>query len=154
MRGRLFFDGASKGNPGPSGYGFVLELEDGRRIEGKGFLGKTTNNVAEYSGLIEGLKRALSEGVSHIEVLADSQLVVKQLSGEYRVRAPHLKELHQRAMALLQRFKSFRIFFVGREANREADRLANEAVREGSGGRAAAGAQPEESPGPTGQGAG
>ncbi len=155
MKGRLFFDGACSGNPGPAGYGFVLEV-NGVRFEERGFIGKATNNVAEYTALVRGLERALKEGVDEVEVYSDSQLVVRQLEGTYRVKSSHLKLLHQRARELLKSFKRVRIFFVKREHNKEADRLAKLAVREGTQqvGRSPAVYPSEESPGPTGQGAG
>ena len=154
MKAKLFFDGASKGNPGPAGYGFVIEINN-TKIEGKGYIGISTNNVAEYYGLIEGLQRALKEGIKSIEIFADSQLVVKQIKGEYKVKAPHLKPLYSKATELLKKFDDAHIFFVGREKNSEADRLANLAIKEGQRvGRSLASKGPEESPGPTGQGAG
>lgn len=155
MKADLFFDGAAKGNPGPAGYGFVLKTEK-RDIEGYGYLGQTTNNVAEYYGLIKGLERALQEGITELSIYADSQLVVRQIKGEYKVKAPHLKPLFNKACELLKKFERVNIFFVGREKNKDADRLANLAIKEGisgSGGRWLQ-MEPEESPGPEEQGAG
>ena len=134
MRAKIHFDGAAKGNPGPAGYGFVIEFENRRVIQGYGYIGETTNNVAEYHGLIEALTCAHRLGAKSIRVFSDSQLVVKQLSGEYRVKADHLKELHARALRLLNHFEEAHIEFVERERNKEADRLANEAIRRLAGG--------------------
>ncbi len=153
MKGKLFFDGASKGNPGPSSYGYVLELE-GDEVEGCGFIGISTNNVAEYTALIEGLKKALSMGIKKIEIFSDSQLVVNQLLGKYKVKAEHLVPLHNEALRLLKSFEDVRINFIRRELNKRADALANRALKDGAGGWAVAGVEPEESPGPAGQGAG
>ncbi len=155
MKARVSFDGASRGNPGPAGYGFVIELDTGDVICGYGYLGETTNNVAEYRGLIKALECAKALGVEEVHIISDSQLVVNQLKGLYKVKAPHLKELNHRAKSLLQSFRKADILFVEREKNREADRLANKGIERGwggSGGRRPF--WPEESPGSTGQGAG
>jgi len=129
VRARLYFDGASRGNPGEAGTGFLILDSRGKELERGGrYLGQATNNVAEYSALIDGLSRALELGVDDIEIFSDSELVVLQLKGEYRVKSPKLKPLHEKATSLLSRFSSFKIIHVGRENNREADRLANEAI--------------------------
>ncbi len=155
-KAKLFVDGASRGNPGPAGYGFVIETEDGS-FEGYGYLGKSTNNVAEYTALIEGLKKALDMGVKELEIYSDSLLVVKQIKGEYRVKKPHLMPLFEEAKKLLQNFEKVSIFHIERNRNRRADTLANlgidSALQEA--GRSLPEEEPaEESPGPTGQGAG
>lgn len=130
----IFFmhaDGASWGNPGDAGYGALITDAEGNALaETKGYLGKTTNNVAEYQALIHGLEKALALGMRRIHVRMDSQLVVAQIRGTYRVRQPHLKPLHQKAQELLARFAHFEIDHVPRELNHRADRLANEAIEE------------------------
>jgi ribonuclease HI len=95
---------------------------------GSGYIGINTNNVAEYTALIEALGFALSKGISAIEVRSDSQLLVKQLSGEYKVRTPHIAELHERCRDLLRKFSWYQIRHVPRSQNKLADRLANEAL--------------------------
>ena len=121
-------DGGSRGNPGEAGCGVVIELADGRREEHTLYLGVTTNNVAEYAGLIAALERALTLGVKALEVRSDSELLVRQLRGVYRVRAPHLIPLWRHAASLARRFDHFGIDHVRRERNTDADRLANAAI--------------------------
>lgn len=121
-------DGGSRGNPGEAGCGVVLTLSDGTREEHAVYLGRATNNVAEYAGLLVALERALALGVEELRVHADSELLVKQLRGEYRVKAPHLQPLFARARELSARLARCTIRHVRREANREADRLANQAM--------------------------
>jgi len=122
-------DGGARGNPGPAGAGFVLLGDDGAiKWSGGRYLGETTNNIAEYEALIWGLEVAYFTGVTHITVCADSELVVKQINGEYRVKHANLKPLHQRALALLARFKSSQVTYIPRERNKEADSLVNEAI--------------------------
>jgi ribonuclease HI len=121
-------DGGARGNPGPAGCGFVLEIRDGDREEHAIFLGETTNNVAEYASLLAALTRALELGVVDIEVRSDSELLVRQLTGRYRVRAPHLQKMFLRAKALVSRFGHFSIVHVRREGNTAADLLANQAM--------------------------
>lgn len=125
----LWSDGAARGNPGPAGAGALLRGPDGGVLaELKRYLGETTNNVAEYEAVLMGLERALELGVRNIEVRADSQLVIRQLAGEYRVKNEGLKPLYQRARALLDRFESTRLTHVRREENSDADRLANAGI--------------------------
>ncbi len=127
----LYCDGASRGNPGPSSIGFVLYDPDGVAIvELGGVIGETTNNVAEYRALIAGLETALDRGVQRIGVRLDSMLLVKQVTGEYRVKASHLKPLQRQAVKLLTRFEEASIEHVRRERNTVADALANEALDE------------------------
>jgi len=122
-------DGAARGNPGPAGIGAHLTARDGRVLaEVSEYLGEATNNVAEYRALIAGLERALELGVTTIEVFADSELMVKQLGGQYRVKHPGLIPLYERARALLRRFAAAKVGHVRRELNTEADRLANAAI--------------------------
>ena len=122
-----FVDGASRGNPGPAGYGVFIRT-DGEVIEVCGFLGTTTNNVAEYAGLLEALEVARDEGATELEVISDSLLLVKQMHGEYRVKHPNLVPLFLRARTLVRSFKRFSIRHTLRAGNKEADRLANIAV--------------------------
>ncbi len=125
----LYTDGAARGNPGPAGAGAYICTEDGEVVaEIAEYLGETTNNVAEYKGLIFGLQKLLEIGAQDVEIRADSELMVKQLNGQYRVKHPNLIPLFREAKALLQRIKSVRIQHVRREMNKEADRLSNEAI--------------------------
>jgi probable phosphoglycerate mutase len=126
---RLFTDGGARGNPGPAAYGYVLENEDGSVLAAHGEkIGIATNNVAEYSALIAGLEKALELGVETVEVVSDSQLLVKQMLGEYRVKNETLQELWSRATALAREIGSVRYRWVRREHNELADRLLNEAL--------------------------
>ncbi|GBC68979.1 14.7 kDa ribonuclease H-like protein [archaeon HR01] len=124
---RLYVDGASRGNPGQAGIGVVLEYGGAVRKVGE-YVGVRTNNEAEYIALIRGLEMALEMGVSEVTVYSDSQLLVRQLAGEYRVRSPRLRRLYEKAAALIPKFSTFKIVHVGREENSEADRLANTAL--------------------------
>jgi len=126
-------DGASRGNPGPAGYGVFMKTERGDVIEISGFLGTTTNNVAEYSGLLEALATAEAEGADEVEIVSDSELLVKQMLGSYRVKHPNLIPMHQQAKAMARRFGRFTIRHTMRAGNKDADRLANEAVDRGAG---------------------
>lgn len=122
-------DGGARGNPGPGGAGFVLEDSSGAVVRRGGrFLGSVTNNVAEYEALIWGLETALDHGVARLRVCADSELVVRQMNGIYRVKNEGLKPLFARAQALLRRFGSVEIVHVRREQNSAADELANTAM--------------------------
>ena len=106
MKARLSTDGGSRGNPGPAAYGYVLEAEDGTVLDARGeAIGTATNNVAEYSGLIAGLESALERGVEEVEVVSDSELLVKQMRGEYKVKNETLRELVDDAEALARRLK-------------------------------------------------
>jgi probable phosphoglycerate mutase len=125
----VHIDGGSRGNPGPAAYGVVMESADGSRLAAfSGYLGKTTNNVAEYQGLLAALDHALSKGYLRVQVQTDSELMAMQIKGVYKVRNPGLKPLHEQAERLIARFESFSIEHVRRERNREADRLANLAL--------------------------
>ena len=129
MKARLSTDGGSRGNPGPAAYGYVLEAEDGTVLDARGeAIGTATNNVAEYSGLIAGLASALERGVEEVEVISDSELLVKQMRGEYRVKNEILRELVDEAEALERRLKRVTYTAVRREHNELADRLVNEAL--------------------------
>jgi len=127
---RLHCDGASRGNPGPSSIGYVLLDPQGAEVVAKGEVlpGETTNNVAEYTALLRGVQAAMAHGVRAILVRLDSELVVRQIRGEYRVRHAGLKPLHAAVMQQIPRFERFRIEHVPREENRRADALANAAL--------------------------
>lgn len=128
---KLYVDGSSLGNPGPGGCGFVLISSDGDVTkEGSYYLGIVTNNEAEYQSLIIGLTEALSFGAEEIEIITDSQLLFKQLLGEYKVKAKNLKPLYKRAKDLLKRVK-WKIHWVEREENKRADFLARRAAKGG-----------------------
>jgi ribonuclease HI len=125
----LYCDGASRGNPGPAGAGALLVDPLGEiRVQSGEYLGQTTNNVAEYRALLLGLKKAQDLGVRKLQVFADSELLVRQLNGSYRVKAPHLLPLWQAATKELQKFESHAISHVPREENSPADGLANRAI--------------------------
>jgi ribonuclease HI len=127
-------DGGARGNPGPAGYGVVIEDESGKRIDSlHGYLGAQTNNFAEYSGLLAALEYALKHGYRCIKVRSDSELLVKQIKGEYKVRSEALVDIYREAKELIRKFNTFQIRHVFREQNREADRLANKAMDEGTG---------------------
>ena len=122
-------DGGSRGNPGPAAYGVAIKTVQGEPVTAFGkFLGETTNNFAEYQGLLAALEYALEHGYPRVRVLTDSELMARQISGQYKVRSPDLKPLHEKARALIARLESFSIRHVYREQNREADRLANKAM--------------------------
>jgi ribonuclease HI len=122
----VWCDGAARGNPGPAGAGAVVTTPDGEVVaEVVRGLGVATNNVAEYTAAILGLRRAAELGATHIVLRSDSQLLVNQLSGRYRVRTEHLRPLHAQALAAAARFASVRFEHVPRAANAAADRLAN-----------------------------
>lgn len=125
----LMVDGAARGNPGQAGCGAAICDERGAVVEELSrYLGHSTNNVAEYEGLLMGLEALLRLGRKNIVVQSDSQLLVRQLNGEYRVKDQKLKVLFHRAMALLRQFDSCRILHVRREMNKLADRLANQGI--------------------------
>jgi ribonuclease HI len=129
VKARLSTDGGARGNPGPAAYGFVLEAEDGTVLAAHGeAIGRATNNVAEYRGLVAGMERAAELGVRELEVVSDSELLVKQMRGEYRVKNEALRELWEDATDLERRFARVRYTSVRREHNELADRLVNEAL--------------------------
>ena len=126
-------DGASRGNPGEAGCGALILDDKGAVVnELSRYLGRTTNNVAEYEGLLMGLAALLQRGAKKIVVQSDSQLLVRQLNGEYRVKDEKLKVLFERAMRLLRQFEGYRIVHVRREMNKVADRLANRGIDDAS----------------------
>lgn len=122
-------DGASRGNPGPAGVGAVVEFADGRApVELYAYIGETTNNVAEYRALLLALEEAARHVPERLTVFSDSELLVRQLKGEYKVKAEHLRPLFAEASRRLRGFPAVRILHVGREENRRADLLANLAI--------------------------
>jgi ribonuclease HI len=129
VKARLHTDGGARGNPGPAAYGYVLEAEDGTVLASIGeCIGTATNNVAEYSGLIAGLRKALELHVPEVEVVSDSELLVKQMRGEYRVKNAALRELSVEADKLARELGKVEYRHVKRAHNEEADRLVNEAL--------------------------
>ena len=129
---RAWVDGGARGNPGPAGYGAYVEDDEGRVVgELSGFLGVTTNNVAEYRGLLAALELARRLSARSLSVFADSELVVKQMNGVYKVKHEKLRPLFLEARALAESLPEFTIRHVRREQNRDADRLANEAMDRG-----------------------
>lgn len=130
-RVRVYSDGAARGNPGPAGAGAVLMDPEGEIVERLGrFLGVNTNNYAEYMGLIIGLERARELGVREVEVMADSELMIKQLGGQYKVKAENLRPLYEEALALLRTFDAVRLKHVPRAQNKDADEMSNRAIDE------------------------
>jgi ribonuclease HI len=131
---RFNVDGGSRGNPGPAAYGVVVRNAKGELVaQLKKYIGRSSNNVAEYYGLIAALDYAEQHGVRAVRIEADSELMVKQMQGQYKVKSADLQPLFERARKMSQGFDSFRIDHIYREQNREADRLANEAMDEAEG---------------------
>ncbi len=125
-------DGGARGNPGPAGYGVVVSDSSGKRVaELSEYIGHKSNNVAEYSGLLGALKYSLQHGERALKVISDSELMVKQLNGIYKVKSPDLKALYDEAQAMIRRLDWFRAEHVLRAKNKDADRLANEAMDRG-----------------------
>jgi ribonuclease HI len=131
-RARVYSDGASRGNPGPSGAGAaILDAETGEVVELlKRYLGRQTNNVAEYQAAILGLSRARELGVREVELVADSQLMIRQLGGRYQVKHPGIRPLYEEALLLLKGFAKVRLVHVPREMNQLADEMSNRAIDE------------------------
>jgi ribonuclease HI len=129
VKAKLFTDGGARGNPGPAAYGYVLESEDGAVLAAHGeAIGTATNNVAEYRALLAGLDKALELGVDELEVVSDSELLVKQMRGEYKVKNAALRELSLQAASLARELGSVSYTAVRREHNELADQLVNEAL--------------------------
>jgi ribonuclease H / adenosylcobalamin/alpha-ribazole phosphatase len=129
MKARLSTDGGARGNPGPAAYGYVLESDDGHVLAAHGeAIGRATNNVAEYSGLVAGMAKAAELGVRELDVVSDSELLVKQMRGEYKVKNEALRQLWEEASDLERRFAKVRYTAVRRAHNELADRLVNEAL--------------------------
>ena len=129
MKARLSTDGGARGNPGPAAFGYVLETDDGTVLAAHGeAIGVATNNVAEYRALVAGLEKARELAVDEVEVVSDSELLVKQMTGEYRVKNEALRHLSLEAARLAQQFRRVTYRAVRREHNELADRLVNEAL--------------------------
>jgi len=125
-------DGGARGNPGPAGFGVVIEDNHGQRIkEISQFVGLNTNNYAEYMGLLAALNYAVQHPSKALKVISDSELMVRQIGGVYKVRSPNLVELYDRARALIRQLEWFSMEHTLREGNRDADRLANQAMDQG-----------------------
>jgi ribonuclease HI len=132
VKARLSTDGGSRGNPGPAAYAYVLEAEDGTVLDARGqAIGVATNNVAEYRALVEGLRRAGEIGIDELEVVSDSELLVKQMRGEYRIKNEALRTLAREAEDLAKQIGRVTYTAVRREHNELADRLVNEALDAG-----------------------
>jgi ribonuclease HI len=132
VKATLWTDGGARGNPGPAAFGYVLEAENGTVLAAHGeAIGIATNNVAEYRALIAGLEKAAEVGVDDLQVVSDSELLVKQMRGEYKVKSETLRGLFEQASALASRLGSVRYTAVRREHNELADRLVNEALDAG-----------------------
>lgn len=141
-------DGGARGNPGPAGYGVVIKDETGRKVAALSeYLGHQTNNFAEYQGLIAALEYAIKQGPRALKVISDSELLVRQIKGIYKVKNQTLQDLHARAKELIRQLDWFSIGHALREHNQEADRLANEAMDRGMG-RATRAAAPLEQASP------
>ena len=129
-------DGGARGNPGPAGYGVVIHDSDGNKVAALSeFLGRQTNNFAEYQALMAALEHAVRSGPKALRVISDSELLVRQIKGIYKVKEPTLRDLHARARQLISQLDWFDIQHVLRGGNREADRLANEAMDKGARGQ-------------------
>jgi ribonuclease HI len=129
MSYKMYSDGACRGNPGPSGIGATIMDDKGKTVhEISKFIGTVTNNVAEYEALLEGLDYCVKKKISPIEILADSQLMIRQLSGQYKVKHPNIIPLHQRAKEYLKHLEVIGYTHVLREFNKRADELANEGI--------------------------
>jgi len=129
VKAKLSTDGGARGNPGPAAYGYVLEAEDGTVLDARGqTIGVATNNIAEYRALIAGLEKAVELGIDELEVVSDSELLVKQMQGEYRVKNEALRELNDEANSLERKLGRVRYTAVRREHNELADKLVNEAL--------------------------
>jgi ribonuclease HI len=129
VKARLFTDGGARGNPGPAAYGYVIEDDAGQTVAARGeAIGVATNNVAEYSALIAGLDRAVELGVTELEVVSDSELMVRQMTGRYKVKNEALRELWEDATRSARRIGRVRYTSVRREHNKLADKLVNDAL--------------------------
>ena len=127
----LHIDGASRGNPGEAGFGVYVTSPSGDELASLyGYLGRASNNVAEYEALLHALRYSLGRGARRVKVFSDSELVVRQMAGQYRVKHPDMQKLYAQARGLLGRFERVDIAHVRREQNKDADRLANQALDE------------------------
>ena len=134
----IHIDGAARGNPGPAAYAFVVERDGHPVVEYSETIGRATNNVAEYTALVRALEKAAELGLRRLEVFSDSELLVKQMNGEYRVKHPDLQSLYGYAEQLVARFDAVRLRHVRREQNKRADELCNVALDTASGKKPAA----------------
>lgn len=126
----VYIDGASKGNPGPSGIGVVI-CQDGETLKNiSSYIGRATNNVAEYTALIYGLQEGLILKAEKIKVYTDSQLMHRQINRIYKIKSPDILKLYTQARHLMSGFKEVKVEYIGRQNNRGADKLANQAVKE------------------------
>src|SRR5229473_1355544 len=128
MHLKINIDGAARGNPGPAAFAYVISRPGGPDIEESGCLGKATNNVAEYTALVRALERAAALGGEELQIHSDSELLVKQMNGQYRVKNPDLRVLYDRAKELIEQFEQVAIRHVRREHNSRADELCNQAL--------------------------
>jgi probable phosphoglycerate mutase len=129
VKARLSTDGGARGNPGPAAYGYVLEAEDGTVLDARGeAIGVATNNVAEYSALVAGLEKAVELGLGDVEVVSDSELLVKQMRGEYKIKNEALRDLADEAERLERQLGRVTYVAVRREHNELADQLVNKAL--------------------------
>lgn len=129
MKLTIFTDGGARGNPGPAATGIVVKDESKKKLAGFGeYLGEQTNNFAEYSALIAGLKKSYELGATEVECMLDSELVVKQMQGKYKVREPNLQKLFILAYNMAAKFKKVRYIHIVRSKNKEADALVNETL--------------------------
>ncbi|HMQ02057.1 MAG TPA: ribonuclease HI family protein [Candidatus Doudnabacteria bacterium] len=125
----LSTDGGARGNPGPAGLGFVITTSTGELLMQRGrYLGETTNNVAEYQALIDGLTAVIELGADSVVIRMDSELIVKQMTGEYKIKQPHLQNLAAQVQAQLQKLSHYEFQHVLREYNKAADQMVNEAI--------------------------
>ena len=129
----LYFDGASRGNPGPASYGGVIYKINGTELlTYKAYIGEHTNNVAEYFGLLVGLRHCVEQNIKHLNVYGDSKLVIEQVKGNWKVRNENLKKIHQPIVELVKKFDLIKLTHIYRKNNKRADQLANEALDEQS----------------------
>jgi ribonuclease HI len=126
----IYTDGAARGNPGPAGIGVVIRNDEEVLLEVADYIGETTNNIAEYTALIRGLEEAIDMDAKQARVFCDSELIVKQVNGEYRVKNEGLAPLYNNVKALTHKFKKLEIFYISRDNNKAADSLANRGIDE------------------------
>lgn len=125
----IYIDGGARGNPGPAGIGVVILDASGKKIrEVSKYIGETTNNIAEYNALLYGLEEALILRTDEVKINLDSELVAKQITGDYRVKDANIRPLFERALNMLKSFKKFEVIHIEREKNKEADKLVNKAI--------------------------
>ena len=129
---QIHIDGAARGNPGPAAFAFIIRRDGQQPEEHKETMGTQTNNYAEYTALVKALERAAERGDRELHIYSDSELLVKQMNGEYKVKNPDLKEMYDEASALRRKFKSVKLEHIPRARNSDADRLCNEALDGGA----------------------